>query len=285
VPGLSVGVLGMGSLGGGRLTARSDLDLVVLHDGGDGATSDGRRALAPGQWAAKATQVLITALTAPTGEGRLYEVDMRLRPSGKQGPVATALSGFRSYQASEAWVWEHLALTRALPICGSRRLRTAIERARRQALAESRFDVVRVRSDVADMVRRLRAAAPGGWLDPKAGPGGVQEIELLAQAHALLAGCPARDVGAQLRADGPFLSAAARTELAELHAKLVAHREALRLLTGGASVEALGTGGCAFLCAQAGAEDMAALEAMLTAARTRAKGIVATTLESEPAAG
>ncbi|MDE3029823.1 MAG: glutamine-synthetase adenylyltransferase, partial [Paracoccaceae bacterium] len=115
-PGRGAVVLGMGSLGAGRLHSASDLDLIVIYDPDGLEASEGPRPLAARPYYARLTQALVTALTAPMAEGRLYEVDMRLRPSGRQGPVATAIDAFRSYQVTEAWTWEHLALTRARAI-------------------------------------------------------------------------------------------------------------------------------------------------------------------------
>ncbi|MEM8851877.1 MAG: glutamine-synthetase adenylyltransferase, partial [Pseudomonadota bacterium] len=258
VPGLRVGVCGMGSLGAQVLTARSDLDLVVIHDGGDHAMSDGRRQLSAGQWAAKATKVLITALTAPTGTGRLYEVDMRLRPSGRQGPVATALSGFRAYQAQEAWVWEHLAVTRARPVAGPRSIRVAMERARRDVLGTGRFSRSDVLAELGTMLGRLRAAKPGGRLDPKDGPGRMQEIELAAQAQAVLARAPVRGTAAQLALDG-WMTDGERDVLADGHARFARQRQILRLLTDGSDGSVLGTGGAEMVAARMGYSDLDAL--------------------------
>ncbi|HSG54782.1 MAG TPA: glutamine-synthetase adenylyltransferase, partial [Paracoccaceae bacterium] len=117
-PGRGAMVLGMGSLGAARLNATSDLDLIVIYDADGVENSDGRRPLAARPYYARLTQAMVTALTAPMAEGKLYEVDMRLRPSGTQGPVATSLTSFRDYQMNEAWIWEHLALTRARAVAG-----------------------------------------------------------------------------------------------------------------------------------------------------------------------
>ncbi|MEM8822797.1 MAG: glutamine-synthetase adenylyltransferase [Pseudomonadota bacterium] len=259
VPGLQVGVCGMGSLGAQGLNARSDLDLVVIHDGGGDKVSDGRRSLPAGQWAAKAAKVLITALSAPTGAGRLYEVDMRLRPSGRQGPVATALSGFRAYQLEEAWVWEHLAVTRARPVAGPRALRAAMEHARRDVIGTGRFSRGEVLAELGAMFGRLRVAKPGGGLDPKDGPGRLQEIELAAQAQAVLAGAPVRQTAAQLDLEG-WLSVDERAVLSAIQERFARQRLILRLLTDGDDAEALGTGGVEMLVGRMGADDLAALQ-------------------------
>ena len=121
-PGRGAVVLGMGSLGAGRLNSTSDLDLIVIYDAGGAEASEGRRPLLSRVYFARLTQALVTALTAPMAEGKLFEVDMRLRPSGRQGPVATSLGSFQSYQKTKAWTWEHLALTRARPVAGSAEL-------------------------------------------------------------------------------------------------------------------------------------------------------------------
>jgi len=171
----------------------------VIYDADGVEASDGPRPLAARAYYARLTQALVTAVTAPMANGRLYEVDMRLRPSGRQGPVATSLAAFRDYQHTEAWTWEHLALTRARTIAGNRDLGAAVEDIRREVLATKGAEA-RVRPDVADMRARLLAHKPGGGWEPKAGPGRLMDIELLAQTCALVAGDPARRTEAQLRA-------------------------------------------------------------------------------------
>ena len=102
------------------MTATSDLDLIVVYDfDADHPSSDGERPLYGGQYFARLTQRLINALTTPTNQGVLYQVDMRLRPSGRSGPLATQIDGFASYQDREAWTWEHMALTRARVVSAS----------------------------------------------------------------------------------------------------------------------------------------------------------------------
>ncbi|MBK5926551.1 glutamine-synthetase adenylyltransferase [Rhodobaculum claviforme] len=199
-PGRGAVVLGMGSLGAGRLNAASDLDLIVIYDAAGAEASQGARPLDVKTYFARLTKALVTALAAPMAEGRLYEVDMRLRPSGRQGPVATALAAFCDYQSNDAWTWEHLALTRARAIAGSGALGAEVEAFRRQLLADKGAGA-RVSQDVADMRRRLAEAKPprGPW-DCRLGPGRLQEIELFAQTAALRAGHPARTPEAQLAA-------------------------------------------------------------------------------------
>lgn len=175
-------VVAMGKLGGREMTASSDLDLILIYNCADGAVqSDGRRPLAPSHYYARLTQRLITALSAQTAEGWLYEVDMRLRPSGQQGPVATRLSSFVSYQATEAWTWEQMALTRARVVAGSFELQDQVEAAIREALVKPR-DRAKVAADVREM--RERIAAEKGtsdiW-DLKQVRGGLVDFEFIVQ--------------------------------------------------------------------------------------------------------
>lgn len=185
-PGRGAIALGMGSLGAGRVNAASDLDLIVIYDAAGVDSSEGRRPLASRAYYARLTQAMITAVTALMSEGRLYEIDMRLRPSGTQGPVAVSLTAFHDYQTSEAWTWEHLALTRARAVAGDPGVAQDVAQVRAQVLALPQ-DNARVLADVADMRDRIAAAkAPAGLWDAKIGRGRLQDIELMAQAGALL---------------------------------------------------------------------------------------------------
>ncbi|AHB49022.1 glutamine-synthetase adenylyltransferase [Hyphomicrobium nitrativorans NL23] len=187
IPGGGAVVVAMGKLGGRELSASSDLDLIVVYDFDPAANqSDGEKPLAPSQYYARYTQRLIAHLSAPTAEGTLYEVDMRLRPSGQKGPVAAQLSTFREYQATEAWTWEHLALTRARVITGPPELRSAVEAAIRDTLVRPRDRAV-IAKDVQDM--RARIAADKGtdriW-DLKQVRGGLVDLEFIAQHLQLM---------------------------------------------------------------------------------------------------
>ncbi|ODR99690.1 glutamine-synthetase adenylyltransferase [Methyloceanibacter superfactus] len=182
MPGGETAVVAMGKLGGREMTAASDLDLVTVYDfTGDDAHSDGERSLPGTQYYTRFTQRLIAALSAQTAEGALYEVDMRLRPSGSQGPVATKLSSFVDYQTGSAWTWEHLALTRARVVTGPVALRLAINDTIRSVLSRPRDRVA-----VAEEVRAMRAriADEKGtadiW-DLKQVRGGLIDLEFLAQ--------------------------------------------------------------------------------------------------------
>lgn len=184
----------MGSLGAGTLSATSDLDMIVIYDPLDADASDGPKPLATRPYYARLTQALITAITTNTAQGKLYEVDMRLRPSGNQGPVATSWASFQDYQTKEAWTWEHLALTRAQAIAGPQDLIDDIETFR-QSLMRGPRDRSQTLRDVADMRARIAAAKhPAGPWDTKLGRGRLQDIELASQLGGLLSGRLARDV-------------------------------------------------------------------------------------------
>ncbi|MBK1635611.1 glutamine-synthetase adenylyltransferase [Rhodovulum adriaticum] len=276
-PGKGAVVLGMGSLGAGSLTAKSDLDLIVIYDADGVESSDGRRPLAARAYYARLTQALVTALTAPMAEGKLYEVDMRLRPSGNQGPVATSLQSFRNYQRDQAWTWEHLALTRARPVAGDIALAEEVETFRRDLLAE-KADPARTFAGVVDMRRRLAQAKPAksAW-DGKQGPGRGQDIELIATAAALIAASPARGVFDQLAAGvtAGLLREAEADTLAETYRLLRKVQGAARLISDSPlDPAALGEGGRAFLLRGTGAEDAAALQAALDAARGQAAEVI-----------
>ena len=182
VPGGTAAVVALGKLGGREMTAASDLDLIVVYDfEGGSAQSDGLRPLPVSQYYARLTQRLISALSSPTAEGQLYDVDMRLRPSGQKGPVATQLSSFIEYQAQDAWTWEHLALTRARVITGAPEIKSKVERAIRESLMRPR-DRAKIAADVRDMRARIEAekGTDNLW-ELKQVRGGLVDIEFIAQ--------------------------------------------------------------------------------------------------------
>lgn len=265
-PGRGAVVLGMGSLGAGRLNAASDLDLIVIYDAQGAEASEGHKPLNARTYYARLTQAFVTALSAPMAQGRLYEVDMRLRPSGRQGPVATSLDAFCTYQREEAWTWEHLALTRARRVAGSVELGHGVEDFRHTLLSEKGAGA-RVGGDVAAMRAKLASAKParGNWA-AKDGPGRIQDIELLAQFCALRAGSAARRVEAQLLA-GRRAGVIGRQDEAQL---LSAYRLCWRLQCSGRlladridDVAALGQGGRALILRETQQPDLASLQQAL----------------------
>ncbi|MBI6629830.1 [protein-PII] uridylyltransferase family protein [Pontibaca salina] len=283
-PGRGAAVLGMGSLGAGRLGAVSDLDLIVIYDPGDAEASDGPRPLAARTYYARLTQALITALSAPMAQGRLYEVDMRLRPSGNQGPVATSWSSFRDYQQTEAWVWEHLALTRARVLAGPEALCAEIETFRRALIARPR-QAGAVLPEVAAMRVRLAAAKPASNLwNAKDGAGRLLDIELLAQAGALLAGAPARDVASGLSGavTTGWLSREAAKTLRGAHVLLWSVQMAMGLLAGtGGATQTLSEGGARFLCRATGYDRLESLRKALEKAYHEADRAITDALPRE----
>ncbi|APX88471.1 glutamine-synthetase adenylyltransferase [Brevirhabdus pacifica] len=276
-PGRGAVVLGMGSLGAGSLNAASDLDLIVIYDADGVEASDGRRPLAARTYYARLTQALVTALSARMAGGQLYEVDMRLRPSGRQGPVATSLASFTTYQSEEAWTWEHLALTRAVVVAGAPDLAAETEVFRRTLLAGPR-DREKILADWADMRRRLAEAKParGPW-DVKSGPGGLQDIELAAQAATLLAG------GAETTLQGQLDQAVAAGIITEATANGLDHAHALQTrvnqgmrLLGRNEVgpEGLGRGAQDFLLRETGEESMDRLVALVESCKAEAAALI-----------
>ena len=182
VKGGRVGILGMGKLGSHELTAGSDVDLILLYDYDKNTEmSDGEKPLYISQYYTRLTQRLIAALSAPTGEGVLYEVDLRLRPSGNKGPVAVPFEAFGKYQRNEAWVWEHLALTRARAIAGDQMFLQQLEDEVAAIIA-----LKRDRKSVAHDVREMRALIekekpPLNIWDFKTMRGGQVDLEFIAQ--------------------------------------------------------------------------------------------------------
>jgi glutamate-ammonia-ligase adenylyltransferase len=187
VPGGSFCVIAMGKLGGREMTASSDLDLVFVYDVPDGVdSSDGPRPLSPTQYYARLAQRLISALTTPTAAGTLYEVDMRLRPTGNKGPVAVSLKSFTDYHASESWTWEHMALTRARVMAGAPAacaVLTAAIRSRLTATADGAKVIADARAMRARMAETFSDKNP--W-DLKFARGGLVDIEFIAQALQLV---------------------------------------------------------------------------------------------------
>jgi glutamate-ammonia-ligase adenylyltransferase len=192
VPGGEIAVLALGKFGGGEMSATSDLDLITIYDAPAGVEmSSGPQALPVASYYARLSQRLITSLSAMTREGNLYEVDMRLRPSGNAGPLASSLAAYRRYHAEAAWTWEHMALTRAAIVAGPRMLRQAIEDTIHATLTAPR-DPAKLRGDVAEMRERIAEShrTPSFW-NVKHRRGGLVDIEFIAQ-YLLLREAPAR---------------------------------------------------------------------------------------------
>ena len=279
-PGQGAAVIAMGKLGSREMTESSDLDLIVIYEAARDELSDGPKPLAAAAYYPKLTQALISALTSQTAEGALYPVDMRLRPSGRQGPVATSLNGFREYQLNEAWTWEHLALTRARPIAGPKPLQDKVQAAICDVLAKPR-DQAQILEDTRTMRGRLAEANVKAASDPwevKLGPGRMLDIELLVQAGALITNLTnfnsPRDCIRRLAGVG-WLTTADAIVLTETLDLFAAVQQVLRLaLTGPFQPAGTGRGLWQLLFDVTGAVTPAALEASLAAAAADATLIV-----------
>jgi glutamate-ammonia-ligase adenylyltransferase len=282
VAGGAFAVVAQGKLGGREMTATSDLDLVFIytHDA-DAAPSDGKRPLGPGSYFARAAQRFIAALTAMTAEGRLYDVDMRLRPSGNQGPVAVRFDTFVEYHATKAWTWERMALTRARVLSGPEALRQRVEGAIAAALTRD-TETAAVLADARAMREKLAAQFPGREIwDTKFAPGGLVDIEFIAQVLQLCHAATApgildqntiaaleklAHVGLLDAADAEVLIAAARLE----HGLT----QVLRIALDGPLKPELATRGLKALLARSGdSPDFSALEAQLADTQAQVRAI------------
>jgi glutamate-ammonia-ligase adenylyltransferase len=178
-------VVAYGKLGGFELGYGSDLDLVFLHAGSESPTIGGKKPVDSTTFFARLGQRVLHLLTAHTAAGLLYEIDMRLRPSGASGLLVSPVEAFGEYQRKDAWTWEHQALVRARPVGGDPEMADAFARIRRQVLCRDR-DPVQLAREVADMRDRIRREQKGGRaeeveFDLKQGRGGLVDIEFLVQ--------------------------------------------------------------------------------------------------------
>jgi len=192
-------IVGYGKVGGLELGHGSDLDLVFIHDGDPQAETDGPKSIDGAQFFTRLGQRIIHLLTAQTNSGQLYEVDMRLRPSGASGLLVSSLGAFARYQENEAWTWEHQALVRARVLVGSQDVGQAFEQVRAAILGKPR-DLATLRQEVSEMRAKMRdnlgskstaagtaanafeATAP---FDLKQDAGGIVDIEFMVQYAAL----------------------------------------------------------------------------------------------------
>ena len=177
-------VIGYGKLGGMELGYGSDLDLVFLHDSaGTAQKTAGRKTVDNAVFLTRLGQRIIHMLETFTAAGSLYEVDMRLRPSGNSGMLVSSIEAFTEYQRDDAWVWEHQALVRARPVAGDRNLGKAFSKIRAQVLtADGKLE--NLRAEVRDMRERMRTelgTTRGGGFHLKQGRGGIVDIEFMVQ--------------------------------------------------------------------------------------------------------
>ena len=282
IPGGRCAIIGMGKLGSREMTATSDLDLVLIYDFDERCPeSDGGKSLHAVQYYTRLTQRLVSALTVATRCGRLYDVDLRLRPSGGKGPLATQLRSFIDYQASEAETWEHMALTRARPVAGDLQLQRELETSIREVIAQPR-DAVTLARSVRDM-RALIATEKGDaqvW-DLKLARGGMMDVEFIAQYLVLLHAAQQPqilnvDTQDVLRAAMRLgvLDAGQGEQLVAAHRLYTVLMQTFRLATDGAFDPAsMASGVLRRIAAAANLPDFRLLEAVLTDQQTEVRGI------------
>ncbi len=278
VPGATFAVIGMGRLGSREMTVASDLDLILIYDSLPGReASDGPQPLPVTAYFARLSQRLISAITAPTAEGRLYDVDMRLRPSGEAGPIASHFDGFARYQSESAWTWEHMALTRARPVAGDAGLCRRISETIAAVLRSPR-DPEQLLIDVAAMRRRVAEEnpRPSPW-DLRNRPGGLIDLEFTVQYLLLRHAASSPEILRRRTAEAlaalgeaGLLPPQARHELGEAAALFRNVQTVLTLLANGLpATTVLAEPDAAALAACVGAVDFARLDADITAAAAR----------------
>lgn len=281
-------ICALGKFGGRELTATSDLDMMLIYQPEDDQG---------GSLAARFIQRLVAALSAPTEEGTLYEVDLQLRPSGKAGPVAVRLSSFERYYREEAWTWEFMALTRIRPVAGDAELGRQILSLAREALSQKSADP-KITHDVADMRRRMaRERRPRSMWDVKLAPGGLVDIEFVIQHAILLAAGDtpgavqpsSMDAVKALAAAGRFSSGEAAVLLEGLTFQLHL-QQAMRIATGDQFEPASASPGLkAWMANHLGLKEFSALEerlqalqASVAALRERKLGLLTTDQDPSP---
>ncbi|HEY4265498.1 MAG TPA: bifunctional [glutamine synthetase] adenylyltransferase/[glutamine synthetase]-adenylyl-L-tyrosine phosphorylase [Micropepsaceae bacterium] len=290
VPGGAFAVVALGKLGGREMTAASDLDLVFIYTHDDDAvSSDGPKPLATSAYFARQAQRFIAGLTAMTAEGRLYEVDMRLRPSGNQGPVAVRFETFVAYHREQSWTWERMALTRARVLSGPADLQMRINDAIRMTLTHGVTDSTRLLADARTMREKLAAQFPARdiW-DIKFAAGGLVDIEFIAQILQLTR-APSQPgvldqntIAALEKLAGHGLVGLADAE-ALIDATRMEHglTQVLRIAVDGPFKPDTATRGLKLLLARAGdAPDFSALETRLAQTQSQVRAIFEKTLTS-----
>ncbi len=283
VVGNSLLVLGLGRLGGGMLTHASDLDVIYLFTGTHTGESDGDRPLGAMLYFNRLAQRVSAALSVPTAEGALYEVDTRLRPQGAQGPLAVSVESFERYQREDAWTWEHMALTRGRPLTGSPQDRAELS-ARIDAILRPARDSEELLQSVQDMRGEMaRHKPPQGPLDAKLMRGGLVDLEFLIHAVQLRDGvalvADLREAIAELAERGLLPGA-----LGEAHDLMTRMLVSTRLLA--PDLQKPGDYAAGLLASLCGAEDFAGLITAFGAAReavaTAWREVFGQDLELEP---
>ncbi|MEO0763028.1 MAG: bifunctional [glutamine synthetase] adenylyltransferase/[glutamine synthetase]-adenylyl-L-tyrosine phosphorylase, partial [Pseudomonadota bacterium] len=290
-PGRGMVVLALGKLGTREMTAGSDLDLITVYDAAPTAMSEGPRPIAATAYYPRLMKALLAALTAPTAEGRLYEVDMRLRPSGRAGPVAVSLDAFRRYHAEAAEVWEHMALSRARVVAtipgeagagAARALGEDVMAVVGTALARRAAAPAETAGAAAAMRVRLIEAHAAERPEPwalKHAAGGVMEIEFTAQTGALITGrglgMPARTALVDLATAGWLAPDEAATLSATLALEQRLQQTERAALAQAVSPDRFGTCLYRVFARAGGTRDFETLTAHLAEAQSAAAAVVA----------
>ena len=262
-------ILGLGRFGGGMLTHASDLDVVYLFTGNFNAESDGRRPLGATLYFNRLAQRIGAAMSVPTAEGALYEVDTRLRPQGTQGPLAVSYDSFELYQREQAWTWEHMALVRARVLFGSAEARCELEKIVSSVLGAPR-EHAKITAEVLEMRQRMADnKAPKGAIDVKLLRGGLVDVEFLVHCLQLREGVAQTPFMAEAIAE---LAAAGLVPagLGEAHAFLSRLLVASRLLAPDAAVPP--PSACAMLAKACECGDWTETMARLAEARAQVAG-------------
>jgi len=184
-------ILGYGSLGGEEPGFGSDLDLVFLYDAPPEVSSNGPRPLDAARWHARLAQRIIALIGSVTGAGRLYDIDMRLRPDGRQAMLVSTLAGYAHYQEGRAWTWEHQALVRARAVAGDATLAAEFETVRARILGRVREPGALMR-EVVEMRLKMRRGldrSTAESFDLKQGEGGLIDLEFILQTLVLRYAC------------------------------------------------------------------------------------------------
>ncbi|MCF6305230.1 MAG: glutamine-synthetase adenylyltransferase, partial [Rhodobacteraceae bacterium] len=279
-PGKGAAVIAMGKLGSREMTVTSDLDLIVIYDADGTEISTGPRQLAIQPYYARLTQAFVSALTVATAKGTLYKVDMRLRPSGRSGPVATSLTGFVEYQKTEAWVWEHMALLRARVVAGSDGVMQATKAAISEVLGLP-HEPDKILLAVQEMRARLADAKAKDARNPwevKFGAGRLMDVELLLQAGMLINGIqgirrPA-DMAAALAQTGWLSQLEAGKINAALDLYSILQQIGRLAVEGGFTPEKAGRGGMALVLKATGKSSIDILQTALQTAQMQMLEII-----------
>ena len=273
-------VIGLGALGASEMSATSDIDVMFVYDAPADAVSAGPRPLAASDYYTRLVRRIVTALSAATEEGALYEVDMQLRPSGRAGPAAVRLSAFQRYYSEEAWTWEIMSLVRARTVLAPPTLAGAVEAEIDTILRRDRPGAETAR-DVVDMRARMAASKPGVSIwDVKNNPGGLTDIafinQYLALTNARRFGAPPRGVREALEmfAEKGELSHEVKQVLLKAHEIFEAALQLGRAATGGVfAPEAAGLALRERMAAACGAETLEQAEKMIVALQDNVRSI------------